>query len=98
MLLTVQSVKVKSNFSVSFFQECLVATDRLKQYIDNLTGELTQVSETVCVLCVCVCTCVCVYVCVRVCTCVGVFVFVFIFVCVCFVITGVGDALVCNIA
>ena len=63
MLLTVQSVKVKSNFSVSFFQECLVATDRLKQYIDNLTGELTQVSETVCVLCVCVCVCTCVYVC-----------------------------------
>ena len=40
-----------------------MATDRLKQYIDNLTGELTQVSETVCVLCVCVCVCTCVYVC-----------------------------------
>lgn len=29
---------------VSFFQECLVATEKLKQYIDTLTGKLSYVS------------------------------------------------------
>ncbi|XP_076123644.1 arf-GAP with SH3 domain, ANK repeat and PH domain-containing protein 1 [Alosa pseudoharengus] len=29
----------------NFFQECLVATERLKQYIDNLTGELTHIKH-----------------------------------------------------
>lgn len=29
---------------VSFFQECLTATEKLKQYIDTLTGKLSSVS------------------------------------------------------
>lgn len=29
---------------VSFFQECLVATEKLKQYVDTLTGKLSSVS------------------------------------------------------
>lgn len=29
---------------VSFFQECLAATEKLKQYIDTLSGKLSSVS------------------------------------------------------
>lgn len=36
--------------TVSFFQECLAATEKLKQYIDGLTGQLNSVSYSV--LCV----------------------------------------------